>query len=66
MTISARRDNPAVTAKNSKHGLYTKALDEVEAKTNAILKDKALVAKLDTDIVKYFRRVKKLFKGLDI
>ena len=48
------------------HGQYIKVLDEVEIKTNVFLKDKELVTMLDPDIVKYFRRIKKLVKGLDI
>ena len=50
----------------AKHELYEKTLSEVETKTNAILKNKALTADLDPDVTKYLRRVKKLVKGLDI
>ena len=50
----------------AKHDLYMKARSEVEAKTDAILKDKALTESLDPDVVKYLKRMKKLVKGLDI
>ena len=50
----------------AKHELYVKARSEMEEKTDAILKDKALAEKLDPDVVKYMRRMKKLVKELDI
>ena len=50
----------------AKHTEYEKALSEVEARTDAVLKDKARMAVLDPNVAKDLRRIKKLVKGLDI
>ena len=50
----------------AKHESYEKTLNEIETRTNAILKDKSLTASLDPDITKCLKRIKKLVKELDI
>ena len=50
----------------AKHKSYEKAQAEIDAKIDAILKNKSAMASLDPEIAKTLRRVKKLVKELDL
>ncbi|MCL2110711.1 MAG: hypothetical protein FWH32_00360 [Clostridiales bacterium] len=50
----------------TRHTAYEKTMNEVEAKFNAILKDRERVAVLDPDLVRDLKRIKRLVKELDI
>ncbi|MDR3363836.1 MAG: DNA-binding protein [Clostridiales Family XIII bacterium] len=50
----------------AKHAAYEKALKEVLAKADGILKDSSRAAAIDPAALKDLRRIKKLIKDLDI
>ena len=50
----------------AKHASYLKVQDEIDRKTDEILKDKSRMAYIDADAAKTLRRIKKLVKELDL